>query len=223
MNAYNLERFIERLDAWGISDVLLPFLLVFIIFFGILQKSKVLGERKGVNVGVAAVIAAIPVMLHVTNSFPGDYDVVDMMNDAIPGVALVALAMISFIFLLAIFGGKTDKFNYASIGTWTGALILLFIINTTWYNNEEFSFTISMIVLVSLIILTFKTGFPGLYDIVVVTATCFVLYFFGRSVGWFSEVPKWINNPNYIGFASVIVIFALIIGFALRPESNESK
>ena len=41
-----LRGFIQTLESWGLTDVLLPFLLVFTIIFAILQKSNILGEGK---------------------------------------------------------------------------------------------------------------------------------------------------------------------------------
>ena len=37
----NLEEFIITLDRWGLTDVLLPFLLVFTVVYAILQKAKI--------------------------------------------------------------------------------------------------------------------------------------------------------------------------------------
>ena len=99
MRAYNLEHVVRRLESWGISDVLLPFLLIFIIFYSIFQKSKILGGKRGIDVGVSVAIGLIPVILHVTHRYPGQWDPIEIMKDAIPGVALIAVVMISLLIL----------------------------------------------------------------------------------------------------------------------------
>ena len=44
--AYNLEEFIEILDSWGLTDVMLPFLLIFVVIFALMAKTRILGEDK---------------------------------------------------------------------------------------------------------------------------------------------------------------------------------
>lgn len=223
MNAYNLERFIREIDHFGVTDVLLPFILLFTIFYAIFQKAKILGEKKGINAGIAFVLGLLPVVLHVTHKYPPGFDIIDIMNQAIPGISLVAVMMISLLIFFAIFGGKVDKFNFATIGVWTVGIITVFVVNTVWYNNEDFSFLISMIILAVMIFTTFATGFPGLYDIVISFSVCFVLYIFGRKVGWFSELPNWIFDSNFTGLGITLGIIFLILGFVLRPEEKTKK
>ena len=89
-----LQDFIRWLDDVGVRDVMLPFLLIFTIFFAILQKTKVLGEgKKNMNLAVALVIALIVVIPHVTNDYPSeDVDPVAIMNKALPNVSIVLIA-----------------------------------------------------------------------------------------------------------------------------------
>ena len=50
--ARNFEEFIRVVDQWGLTDVLLPFLLIFVVMYAIITKTKVLGENKtNLNVG----------------------------------------------------------------------------------------------------------------------------------------------------------------------------
>ena len=58
-NNLGLEYFFESLDRWGLMDVLLPFLLVFAVVFGILIKSEILGKHKGTNIVVSLVVAGL--------------------------------------------------------------------------------------------------------------------------------------------------------------------
>ncbi|MEX0920545.1 MAG: hypothetical protein WDZ69_03125 [Candidatus Pacearchaeota archaeon] len=47
------------LQHWIFTDFALPFLLVFFIVFGILEKSKLFGEGKQLNAGIAFIIGMI--------------------------------------------------------------------------------------------------------------------------------------------------------------------
>ena len=39
--ALKLEGFVRTLESWGLTDVMLPFLLIFVIVYAILQKTKI--------------------------------------------------------------------------------------------------------------------------------------------------------------------------------------
>ena len=72
---WNLADFFESLEAWGLTDVMLPFLLVFTLVFAVLEKTKVLGmEKKNLNVVVSLVMALSTIIPHITSSYPLDYD-----------------------------------------------------------------------------------------------------------------------------------------------------
>ena len=100
-----LQNFVMTLERWGLTDVLLPFLLIFVIFFSILQKTKILGEgKKNLNVVVALVVGLLVVVPHVTNRFPPDADPVVIINEALPQVSLVLVAIIFLLILIGVFG-----------------------------------------------------------------------------------------------------------------------
>jgi hypothetical protein len=112
---------IRNLDQLGLSDVLLPFLLIFTILFAVLQKSKVLGTTKigdkeipmkNFNVMIALIVALLAVIPHVTMGTPDKYDaqltgtffpdVVEVINNALPQVSLVAVLIIMVMMLIGI-------------------------------------------------------------------------------------------------------------------------
>lgn len=96
-------------QAWGVVDFLLPFLLVFTIVFAVMQKTKILGDKKQFNVVVALVLALLFVVPHITGSYPLGYDPVDVMNSALPSVSLVAVAAIMLLLLMGIFSTDFSK------------------------------------------------------------------------------------------------------------------
>ncbi|MBN1544967.1 hypothetical protein JW898_05920 [Candidatus Woesearchaeota archaeon] len=111
---YNI---IQRLEMWGLSDVILPFILIFTIVFAIMQKVKPLGEgtaqNKSFNVVISLVMALAVVIPHVLGYYPPGADIVNIINAALPQVSIVLVAILMVLLIVGLFGGKA---------TWGGAL-----------------------------------------------------------------------------------------------------
>jgi len=100
---------IRSLEFLGLMDVLLPFLLIFTIVFAVLQKSEIFGtDKKNFNVMIALIMGLAVVIPHVTGMYPGNWDVVDIINKSLPNVSLLMVAIIMVILLLGIFGAGTS-------------------------------------------------------------------------------------------------------------------
>ena len=119
---------IDFLRVFGIFDVLLPFLLVFAVVFGILEKTKLFGEevvgkvsysRKNLNAIVAFVLAMLVVAAT---------KVVGILNSALPLVSLLVIVALSFLLMIGIFMNP-DKTLYERLsGRWmTFLMIVMFI------------------------------------------------------------------------------------------------
>ena len=89
---------IDFLKDFGFFDVILPFLLVFTILFGILEKTKIFGvekigdktyPKKNLNAMVAFVIAFFVVAAK---------NVVQVLQVSLPNVTLVLIIVIWFVF-----------------------------------------------------------------------------------------------------------------------------
>lgn len=106
-----------RLEMWGLSDVILPFLLIFTIIFAIMQKVKPLGEETGrskpFNVIIALVMSLSVVIPHVMGYYPPNGDIVNIINMALPQVSIVLVAILMVLLIVGLFGGKAQ---------WGGAL-----------------------------------------------------------------------------------------------------
>jgi hypothetical protein len=96
-------------QTYGIMDFLLPFLLVFTIIYAVMQKTKILGDKKNFNVIVALVLALMFVVPHVMGYYPLGYDPVQVMNESLPSIALVAVAAIMLLILMGVFGTNFSK------------------------------------------------------------------------------------------------------------------
>ena len=93
-------------QTYGVMDFLLPFLLVFTIIYAVMQKTKILGEKKNFNVIIALVLALMFVVPHVMGYYPLSYDPVQVMNESLPSIALVAVAAVMLLLLMGVFGTR---------------------------------------------------------------------------------------------------------------------
>lgn len=91
-------------QTYGILDFLLPFILVFTIVFAVMQKTKILGDNKNFNVIIALVLGLLFVVPHIMGTYPLGYDPVQVMNETLPSISLVAVAAIMLLLLMGIFG-----------------------------------------------------------------------------------------------------------------------
>ena len=122
------QNMLYRLDNMGLTDILLPFLLIFVIVFAILQKTKVLGEeRKNLNIVVALVVGLIVVIPHATGRFPPNADPVLIINEALPQLSIVLVAVIFLLVLIGAFG-QDYVFLGVSMPGWITAFALVVIV-----------------------------------------------------------------------------------------------
>ena len=115
----NFQDLFVTLDNIGVTDVLLPFILVFTLIYAVLQKAKIFGDdKKNFNVIVALVMGLAVIIPHVTNSYPAGTDVVNIINSALPQVSVVLVAIVMAMILIGVFWQ----------GKWGSGLISLMVI-----------------------------------------------------------------------------------------------
>jgi len=138
---YTLQRAIDIISAYEITEVVLPFLLIFTILFAVLQQVKIFGEhKKNLNTGLALLISLTAVIPHYTGRYPGNYDPVVIINALIPSAAVLAIAIILVLILMGIWGVEMNK------GAPTIAIILIvgilaYVFGTTvgWWDVPLFA------------------------------------------------------------------------------------
>lgn len=175
------------LQEMGVLDVIVPFILVFTIVFAVLQKIKVLGTedgkpegkpRKNFNAVIALVMALGVVIPHVTGTYPNpESDVVNIINQALPNVSAVLIAVIMLLLIIGVFGGEVKIFN---------------------------------------------SGLAGWAVVFAVVATVLI---FGSAANWFL-LPNWLyflDDTYTQSLIIVILIFALIIWFITKDDSDKDK
>ncbi len=109
VNSLGFSKLAYYFQTYGVMDFLLPFVLVFTVVFAIMQKTKILGDKKNFNVIIALVLALSFVVPHVIGYYPLGYDPVEVMNNSIPSIALVAVAAVMLLILMGVFGADFSK------------------------------------------------------------------------------------------------------------------
>ncbi|MBI4448278.1 hypothetical protein HY643_04820 [Candidatus Woesearchaeota archaeon] len=131
----SLRAALEFLEKFGFFDVILPFLLVFTIIFGILEKTRVFGSeevdgkkypRKNINSMVAFVIAFFVIAAK---------EIVATIQTSLPQVALVLIIIVCFLMLAGSF--MADKeFSFEKRKGWVAVLtITVFLTVLTIFFN----------------------------------------------------------------------------------------
>jgi len=172
--AYNLEEFIRILESWGLTDVLLPFLLIFVVMFAILQKTKILGEdKKRFNMVIALVMGLLVVVPHVLGMYPPNADIVEIIRQSLPQVSILVVAILMLLILIGLLGAEATWMG-SPLSGWVAivaAIIVLIIFggaagwwrNWWWFDRFFGSDTIAVILmlLVFAIIIWFVTRTEG--------------------------------------------------------------
>ncbi len=221
--AYNLEEFVGIVNSWGLRDVMLPFLLVFVVFFAILAKTRILGEdKKKYNLILALVIALLVVIPHVINKYPPNFDPVDIMNEALPNISIVIVAAVGALLIIGSFGGQvTTRPAYL-----TGGVIVIGAVIYTIFVYP----TLSPLLLAIAIIFVIATAFSGppkeeklnyVQAAISIGAFVVVLYFFGIARGWFQELPQWLEDPLYQGVIVSVIIIGVLVGYIASSEKSK--
>ncbi len=109
-----LGRAVEFLSDFGFFDVILPFLLVFTIVFGVLEKTAIFGKengkpKKNINSMIAFVIAFF---------FIASKELVQATTISLPQVAMMLIVIMSFMMLVGFFMSGEREFSFAEHKGW---------------------------------------------------------------------------------------------------------
>ncbi len=129
----------SSLNQWGLTDVLLPFLLIFTVLFAVLQKTRILGKgSKKYNVVVSFVMAFMFVMPHVLGEKVLGYDPVALLNSVLPTASVVVVAFVLLLLFIGVFAAGEFHGAKGLIGWFAGIsfLVLFYIFGAAagwWY------------------------------------------------------------------------------------------
>lgn len=146
----------QRLADWGVFDVILPFILIFTIVYAILQKTKILGEKsKNFNMVISLVMGLSVVVPHVlwgstdaadpylSNGF---IDVVKVINNSLPQVSVILVAILMILLIFGIWGSKVKLGNNSLSGIIAAfaflAVIFIFGGAAGWWNMPNWLYVL---------------------------------------------------------------------------------
>lgn len=100
MPAYATD-FVSQLENFGVFEYILPFLLVFAVLFGIMEKVKIFGDKTNLNVIISFIISLIIVI---------NTEVVTIMNLYLSKMALFIIVVMVLLLAFGIFSsGKPQS------------------------------------------------------------------------------------------------------------------
>lgn len=91
---YTIATLLTKFEAVGVFDLLLPFLLVFAIVYGILSASKLLGENKGIHVIIALVLGLLSLRFNFFSQF---------LSEIAPRLGIGIVVILTVLILIGLF------------------------------------------------------------------------------------------------------------------------
>ena len=117
-------------------DIILPFLLLFAILFLALSRMK--GFPKNISMVIALILSGMVIITHLTGKFPPCYDLIVIMNNAMPQFGLLVLFIFTFVLITRAIGLKDaggPMMGLIIIGSFA-AIAYIFLTSTTGYYRE---------------------------------------------------------------------------------------
>lgn len=142
-----LQNMFYQMEYLGVSDIILPFLLVFTLTFVIFSKMSLFAETKrGVRVTLAIVMAMAVIFPHVTGKYYYGVDAVNIINNSLPYIGLVLIGVLGFYLLIGMFG---FDFPDDADNAWKGGLVIVSLLtvlyifgsSTGWFYNTSYIFS----------------------------------------------------------------------------------
>lgn len=97
--------FLNLENNFSLTDIFLPFILIFAIIYAI--SDKVLhfrGQGKKFNLVVSLVLSLMTVIPHVTGAY-GQFDIINIINSSIPQIVMIIVGVILALMLIGATGG----------------------------------------------------------------------------------------------------------------------
>lgn len=142
------DNMIYTFQQWGVIDVILPFILIFTIVFAVLEKTKILGEKDYQVRKYAAIIAMVTafavVVPHITGAYYYGFDAVQVINNALPQVGLLLVAIVMMLLTIGLWTGKKAD-GTKGAGVWftmtsVFIVIAIFVASLGWWNVPRWMF-----------------------------------------------------------------------------------
>lgn len=115
-----------QLEYLGLSDVILPFILIFVVVWSIVKKIKMFEDKK-VSVIIALVISLLTIIPHSLGRYPAGTDIVEIINTAIPQVGGVIVAVLMLFIMVGMWNVEAEWDGYIR-----GIIVILAIGTVFW-------------------------------------------------------------------------------------------
>lgn len=115
------------LQQWGILDVLVPFILIFTIIYAVMQKINIFGTNsKRFNAIIALAITLTTIIPHVLGTYPPGTDIIVIINNSLPEVTLLIVAIVLLMIMLGlVYGNWPIETPLAGIAAIIAAILLV--------------------------------------------------------------------------------------------------
>ncbi len=134
----------------------LVFFLIFAVLFAILQKLKIFGDNKKINIVISLVIGLLVVAPHVLGLYPYEQDVVRIINEAIPNTVGVIVAIVMALLLIGVMGARFELGEGNGVSGWIaiiafGIVLYIFGVAANWWYAPDWlywlnDYTIAVII-----------------------------------------------------------------------------
>ncbi len=143
--AFGFDNMIYTFQQWGVIDVILPFILIFTIVFAVMEKTEILGKdaftARKYGAIIAMVVAFAVVVPHITGAYYYGFDAVEVINNALPQVGLLLVAIVMMLLTIGLWTGKKAS-GEKGIGVWFTTIsviivIAIFVASLGWWNVPQ--------------------------------------------------------------------------------------
>lgn len=104
-----IEEIIPLLESLGVISIMVPLLVIFTLLFVALNQSKLFSKKS--NIVIAACLSLISVILHVVGLYHPCWDLVVIIRESLPQVAILFIGVISLVVVSSIIGLKLRFLN----------------------------------------------------------------------------------------------------------------
>jgi hypothetical protein len=118
-----LSESLQFMKDFGFFDVVLPLILVFAIFYGVLTFTHIFGEPDEKTRPLYAIIAFVAAFFVIAST-----DVVKMINEIIPAASFMLILVVLSLMVLGMVGIRPAKKDYFEKTGWAAKLIVLILI-----------------------------------------------------------------------------------------------
>ena len=118
-------------DRYGITEVIIPFILIFTILYAVLQRVKIFGaDSRKYNIIISLSIAVISIIPHSTGLYQ-QFDIVQVINTSLPQIGLIIVAIVMLMILLGLVAGKDPSMNSVLLG-FAGLVGVVLLVVVFW-------------------------------------------------------------------------------------------